>query len=309
VISELEQELTAEGVWSDQTQVAYETLYTKTVLAQSILGSKNTLKRMGASSLKEYHKLHYRKEHACLTVVTPLPTKEVMRRITSIDIPSRKGKISPTTSLPLLIPQEPLRRVCCIKTAAFTWELDFFFTFSKPKDVRESVALKLMSLVLFHSEISALFGEARKRGLVYMAYGVPMFYLGTSVYRVATNLSPAKADKFWSLFRRQIKKLMTEGLDAVFLEFCKAHFYYSRQVMLERYELYASKLVEKEFLRDAVFLPEEEIAALKSVTADDIIAMMHNVFGSDRRVVTIKGPDLTKKVETSFNKGGLFLDM
>ena len=308
VLSELDMELNQDGGWADQVQVAYETLFKGTVLEQSVLGSKRSLKNMSPHDLQLYHALHYHKERSCLALVTPLPPEDVMRRISKVQVPRSAtngyhgsprvvGNVNPS-----------LKTVKCIETTSSTWDLDFFFDFPKPKNVKEFVALKLMTLVLFHSELSALFGEARKKGLVYMAHGVPMSFLDTYIYRVVTNLAAEKAVRFWKIFRKQVKHLLDNGLDAVFLEFCKAHFYYSRQVLIERYDLYATRLVEKEFLKENTYLPDEEVAVLGSVTEKDILDMMRGVFSSPRRVVTVRGPQMTAKVEQAMNKDEAFLE-
>lgn len=306
VISELEQELTETGGWSDPLQVACETLFSGSVLAQSILGSKKTLRRIGPQQLLQYHRAHYHRGSACLAVVTPLPPEETLRRLAKVKAPGRALK----AHAPLPVP-EPPRGVALkgIEASTYTWDLDFFFHFQKPATVKELVATKVMSLVLFHSELSALFGEARKRGLVYMAHGAMMSFLGTHLYRVSTTLAPAKAQKFWNLFRTQVRRLCAGEIDAQFLNFCKAHFSYTRQVMREHYGLYLSRVVEKEFMREGAPLPEEEAEALASVGVAEIVAAARSVFSSPSRVVTVKGPDMERGGDQELRRQGAFSEV
>lgn len=309
VISELEQDLMGNGQWTDQVQVAYMELFAGTVLEQSVLGTKKSLKEIGVQELKTYHEALYRKDRACLCVVSQLPPERTLEMLKEVPIPG-ESKCTDIIS-PRVVPnlkEHSLAKVKCLETNAYTWDLDFFFPFPSPKDAKECVALRLLSLVFCHSELSFLFGEARRKGLVYTAYGMHLCYLNEYVYRVATNLAPAKADKFWKLFQKQIKKLNDEGIDPKFFAFCKEHFNYSRQVILEHPGHYMHRLVDVKFLKGAFMLPEEEVAVLETVSVEDVLAVMRKIFSGNRRTVTIKGPEANKRLENSLNRKGDFME-
>jgi hypothetical protein len=129
-------------------------------------------------------------------------------------------------------------------------------------------------------------------------------YLGADVYRGATNLAPNKVARFFKLFKKQIQKILNEGIDPVFWNYCTAHFSYTAQTALEKYDLYAHRLVENHFLKEDMLMPEDQLRYLPTVKPDDVVELLRIISTAPRQVITVKGPEATPEFEQELNSRG-----
>jgi zinc protease len=299
VKAEIEQDITPDGKWMDPALVASEVFYPNSPLAQPILGTKKTLRNISKEMLQHYHKTHYGVGNMCLAVVSTLPEHEMLERLKRClpEMPTAEKRLP----YPLAAYSEPLKAIRCIDAKNFAVEVNIFFGMPTPKTAKEAIAYLLMDAVLFHSEMSAIYGTARKKGLVYTSYGGLFSTLGHTAYNVATHIAGDKIPRFYDHMRLQIKRVLKEGIDAAFFQDCKNYFEYRRYMMSERPTYLMDTKVRREFLEDkVVWLPEEEMAALPLVSRDDVLAAIRQVFSSDRVVTVLKGNGMTKEMERRF---------
>lgn len=292
VLAELSQEFTAKGEWLDPEVIAHEELYRGSVLEQPILGSKKSLAKIGADELREYRNAHYTRNSVCLAVISPLPEREL--------IPLLEKSVPWLTEGPVRSPQpvrqREVRTVRRVETESFATDLDVYWVVEDPKTALEDVVWSLLSLTLFFSERSVLFGPARKKGIAYQVHGSIHGDLGHATYNLTTVLPPTKVDAFYSMVGKQIKKLLRTGLDLEFFSLCMNYLGYRQQIKRDKYLYLAERQVQKEFLGTKSWLLEDEIEALRLATPDMVLGALWQLVSSKSCVMVLKGAHLPDNI-------------
>lgn len=292
VLAELSQEFTNKGEWLDPEFIAHEELYRGSVLEQPILGTKKSLSKIGAAELREYRDAHYHRNSVCLAVVSPLPERDIVP-ILEMCVPwLPDGPVR----LPQPVRKREVRTVRRVETESFATQLNAYWVVEDSKTALEEVVWSLLSLTLFFSERSVLFGRARKKGMAYQVHGSIHADLGHATYSLQTMLPPSKLDAFYSMVGKQIKKLLRTGLDLEFFSLCMNYLGYRQQVKKDNYLYLAERQVQREFLSTRRWLLEDEIEALRFATPDMVLGALWQLVSSKSCVMVLKGAVLPDNI-------------
>jgi predicted Zn-dependent peptidase len=151
-------------------------------------------------------------------------------------------------------------------------------------------ALGVLNAALGGGMSSRLFQEVReKRGLAYSVYSFNSQLADTGVWGIYVGCLPAKADEVLAICREEIAKVVGSGLTEAELVRGKGQLRGSIVLGLEDPSSRMSRLGKSELVYTKLEPLEEILAAIESVTHDDIRAVAADVLTTPR-VLSVVGP-------------------
>jgi predicted Zn-dependent peptidase len=162
---------------------------------------------------------------------------------------------------------------------------------SYPLQHPDRYALQMLSTVLGTGMSSRLFLEVReRRGLAYYVFGLNQSYTDTGTLVAQAGVDLARADEAVSVIASEFRRLAEEKVPEDELE-------KSRALAKGRFVLQTESPnglilfgLRREVLEDGVIEPEELLAGLDAVTADDVQRVAQDVIGSNALRLAVIGP-------------------
>jgi len=296
ILSELAQDLDDDGNWQVSEVVALEHLFKGTKAEWGPIGYLDSVTNLTAEDLKNYHSTHYKTGQSCIVAVTSLPPEETIRRISKVAEDYAEQAANNITYKVDYEDISNVRAVLPVKAASSSLELGFMLPYPEHKFGNGGV--QLLVDLLFHSEFSLLFGEARKKGLAYFVGGTSQDILGRDVFNLNTIINEKNISKFCNTLTDQLDKVFQGDIKPSFFETIKKFRLYRCERLKENYQSYSDILENREFLGRNYSLPEDLIDQVKNISIDQIAELSAIIFKSTKAVVTIKGShsDKTKDV-------------
>jgi len=289
ILSELEQDLDDDGNWQDPDMVSFHHLFKDTNIEWGPIGLKESVENFTALDLKNYHSKHYKTGQTCITVISSLPPQDALKRLEDLSVNYTDSTFERIVSSISFDQISNVRTVIPIKSASQSLDITFHIPYQKPKGFADG-EVKIMSGLLFHSEMSLLFGETRKKGLAYSVGGNDCDIMGLNLYGLNININEENVKNFCKLFIQQINKLMSGEISTNFFNLVKKHRRYRCEKNKEQALHYANVIEDAVFLGRKSSLPEDLMHELKTTTIDMVAELSRTIFKSPKAVVTIKGP-------------------
>jgi predicted Zn-dependent peptidase len=162
---------------------------------------------------------------------------------------------------------------------------------SYPLQHPDRYALQMLSTVLGTGMSSRLFLEVReRRGLAYYVFGLNQSYTDTGTLVAQAGVDLARADEAVSVIASEFRRLAEEKVPEDELE-------KSRALAKGRFVLQTESPnglilfgLRREVLEDGVIEPEELLAGLDAVTAEDVQRVAQAVIGSNALRLAVIGP-------------------
>ncbi len=233
-----------------------------TDVANSIIGTRKSLKNIGHNEIVDYIKNQYVKDHIVVAVVGSFKEKELINQINNSFSSFAKKKTNRKACLPSVIPK---------------------YT-SKVRDVNQShIALGVPSIsmgdksyyaqavvndVLGGSMSSRLFQNIREeKGLAYSVYSAPITYQNNGFFLIYAGVSLGKESDAINGIADELKRLeiSIEELENV-KQRLKANYIFS----LERLENRMMRLGKQSLLLDRVYTDSQTMKEINAVTLDDV---------------------------------------
>jgi predicted Zn-dependent peptidase len=162
---------------------------------------------------------------------------------------------------------------------------------SYPLEHPDRYALQLLATVLGGGMSSRLFTEVReRRGLAYYVFGTNHSYTDTGSLYAQAGVDINRIDEAVSTIASEVKKIAAESIPADELEkarsFAKGRFV----LQLESPQGLIMFGLRKEVLEQRAPDPEEVLAGVSAVTADDVARVAHDVIADERLRLALIGP-------------------
>lgn len=273
-----------------------EVLYGDTPLGWDIIGTKENINRFKRADFMKYLQQHYIASNVVVGVAGNFDTEAMKKDITKVFKNIRTGK-STSFTLQKEKQKKPVVQVKFKKTDQTHLILGVrAFGFNHP----DKHALSVLSVILGGNMSSRLFIAVRERkGL---AYNVSTFtdlnedvgYLATQCGVEHKNLEET-VKTVLEEYVRISNELVPEKELSKAKEFIKG----SSVMHLESSDEVVSYLVDQELIKNEILLPEERLAHIDAVTAEDVLRVAKAIFVERNLNLAVIGPHKQmKKLES-----------
>jgi predicted Zn-dependent peptidase len=270
-------------------------------LGREVIGSVESVTALERDTIADFHHHHYRADDLVVAVVGPVDHDEVVGRVED-RFPSGRSEGLVTREPPA----DGLEAVTVIDRpgeqthVALGWR-------SLPAGHPDRYALAVANQVLGGGLSSRLFQEIReKRGLAYSVWSSPSPASDAGQYTAYAGTAPEQAVTVLELLDGEVARLVADGITADELEIAIGYLTGSLLLGLEDT---ASRLGRLGGLMSAlrrVVPVEEDVAALRSVTLDEVARVAADILGGPRSIAVV-GP-LDDTVEAALARMGQTAD-
>lgn len=159
------------------------------------------------------------------------------------------------------------------------------------KKHKDTPAIKLLANILGGAMSSRLFIEVReRRGLAYMVRASADAYEDVGVFQIRAGLDAARLTEAMEAIVSELKKIKEEGVDADELTAAKDNMEGSLKLQLENSSNRAEFVGRQELFYGEVKSPEEKMAEIMAVTAEDVKRVAGEVLNFKKMSVAAIGP-------------------
>lgn len=152
-------------------------------------------------------------------------------------------------------------------------------------------ALDIISVILGEGMSSRLFLELReKRALCYDVHSYASHYLDAGAFVVYAGVDPAKAAEATKALAGELSKVRADGITDEELHKAKELSKGRLLLRMEDTRSVSGWLGGQEMLNGAVRTPDEVVALIEAVTADDIRRVAASVFDQNQLALAVVGP-------------------
>jgi predicted Zn-dependent peptidase len=263
-----------------------EALWNGHPYGRSILGSRESVGGLGVDVLRELHRKRYRRGDVLVAAAGFLDHQEFVSQVEALF-----GAVEPEPSphVPEASLETPGNEVRITRDTAQTHIV--FGSRIPPRPHRARYPLVLLSAAFGGGMGSRLFQRIREElALAYTVYSFQSFYSQAGVSGVYVGTRPDWSERALEAVRDELRKISSQGLDAVELREVKDQV--KGQVML------SLESTQSRLFRLAGFplygLPyldlDDLLATIDGVTADEVQEAAELYFDPDRQVVVLLGP-------------------
>ena len=161
-------------------------------------------------------------------------------------------------------------------------------------DRRQRSALTIYSTLLGGSMGSRLFDEIREqRGLCYSVYAIDHSFSDVPILQLSAGLESGKVDEAYARMREIVDELRSDGPKAEEVERAKAYAAGRRVIGFENSGAVARYAAQQTILFGEDVDPDSEIAALDSVTFDEVVEVARGI-GEDLAVACVGPHDVAE---------------
>ena len=151
--------------------------------------------------------------------------------------------------------------------------------------------LQVLATVLGGGMSSRLFTEVReRRGLAYYVYGVNHSYTDTGSLHAQAGVDIERIDEAVTTIVDQLRRIVDEPVPAEELDKAKSFAKGRFVLQLENPQGLILFGLRREVLEGGAVEPDEVMAAIDAVTAEDVQRVAHEVLGSNALRLAVIGP-------------------
>jgi len=263
-------------------------LFPKSSLGAPVAGSVKSLGPMTPQDLRDYVASHYVPSRTVAVLVgrfDPAAATDILEAKLAA-LPRSRGRFG-TTGDPFAgtcVPEVVAKREVQQQQLALGYR-----TFGR-RDPRKYAA-SVFDAILGRGMSSRLFQELReKRGLSYDIASRMSFFSDAGMWTVTAGLDPKKAAKALETIDRELNRIRTKRVPASELrrvkEFLTGNFRLGHEKVISKMFFYGQTLLA--FGRPVD--PSEQVAGIRSVTADDVLSVANEILRPENRTVSTVVP-------------------
>jgi predicted Zn-dependent peptidase len=283
----------------DPHDVAHEAfasaVYGANPLARPIGGTPQTIRAVPRDAVWEHYRAHYRPETLIVTAAGNVDHEAVAHLVsealgrstwasTDDDVPRRRR----STDLTVALPVEAARRV--VERPVEQAQVILGCEGLRAMDARRH-ALGVLSTIVGGGMSSRLFQEIReRRGLAYSTYSFCMGHADAGCFGLFAGCGPAVADEVVELLGAEWDRLAAHGVDADELARAKGQISGGMVLGLEDSFSRMMRLGRAETLTGELPTPDELLARVQRVTADEVATLAEELASRPRHEVRVAPP-------------------
>ncbi|MBP6885840.1 MAG: insulinase family protein [Candidatus Pacebacteria bacterium] len=269
-----------------------ELLYGDQPAGWEVGGTEDTVKGMQSTDLRSWFDTHYVAANTIIAVAGNINADEVRAKVestfASIRTAERAGKLATidTQAAPAIITAK--KDVEQLYVSLGVRGFDMY------DDRRYPAAL--MAQILGGGMSSRLFDEVRqKRGLAYYVWAGNTNYTDSGYFEIGAGLNQQKAREGIEVILKEMQQIAADGVTTEELSRVKDQAEGRLAFTLESTSGVADEFGGSVLFYDAIHTPEEDIAKIKAVSADDIRDVAQTIFKDERLNMAVIGPDVNKE--------------
>ncbi len=269
----------------DRIHVALaEAVFPDHPLGREVIGSEDTVTGLSRDTIADFHHRHYRAEDLLVAVAGPVDHAAVVARVTDRFPRGRSdGLLARTPPADALVPVTAVDRPGEQTHVALGWR-------SLPAGHPDRYALAVANQVLGGGLSSRLFQEIReKRGLAYTVWSSPSPASDSGHFTAYAGTAPEQAATVLELLDGEVGRLVEDGITADERDIAVGYLSGSLVLGLEDTASRLGRLGGHMSTLGRVVPVDEDLAALRALTVDEVNAVARRVLGGPRSVATV-GP-------------------
>jgi predicted Zn-dependent peptidase len=258
-------------------------------VAEPVIGNAQVIERMSRGQIHGYYRRRYDPRRMVVAVAGGVAHADVVRWVRAGfggrlvpgggPLPPRRGPLlaDPGPGV-LVVPRDIEQAHLCVGVPAL------------PRDHPDRYALSVLSTAIGGGMSSRLFRLIREDyGLAYSCYSATSAYAGTGSLSVYAGCHPENLGTVAELISRELAAVAADGLTGDELPLAKGQICGSIVLGLEDSESRMSRVGKRLLVRDGYTALEDELAAIRSVTGDEVAALAARLL--DRPLsVAVVGP-------------------
>jgi predicted Zn-dependent peptidase len=265
-----------------------ETLWGAHPYGHSILGTRDTVRRLGVRALKELHGRTYHPPQLVVAAAGNVEHGRLLEVLSSTgwaDVPRGNGDLfgapDGQSEQPKLrhVEREGSQTHVVLGTTALRY--------ADP----QRYALVMLSMLLGGGMSSRLFQRVREElGLAYSVYTFQQFYANTGVHGVYVATAPDRARAAFDVIREELQQVAQHGLPAAEIETGKSQLKGQMTLSLESVGARMYRAAAVELYGEPYRSLDETLALVEAVTPDDIASVAHRFLAPEKQTVLSLGP-------------------
>ncbi len=277
-------------MYEDSPDEVVHDLFTQAILdghplGRNILGTSETVGRFSAEDLRDYLRQHYTPDNLVVAAAGNAEHAEVVAEVERHfrDFTGRRVKEGPprwaASPRPVLRNKETEQVHLCLGVEGL-----------RRNDPRK-YSLFTLDVILGGGMSSRLFQELREeRGLVYSTYSYHVCYQETGLFAIYAGMSPQNADQVVELVKEEFARVVADGVAGEELQRAKEQLKGSLVLSLESTASRMSRIAKSELFYERYDTPDELVAKVDAVTAQDVNALAKELLADDRITLAAIGP-------------------
>lgn len=254
-------------------------------LGRSILGLPETIDQITRDSIVNFLMQHYTPDNIVFAVAGNIQFDQVMA-IVQNRFAHLQGSVNYTyPEIPPIEPKTLLKYKdteqvhICIGTRGV------------PRKYPKKYAVFLLDSILGGSVSSRLFQKLREEeGLVYMTGSSHSLFIDTGVFTIYAGTSMKNYELVTMLIKAELQKIKKNLVGPEELARAKEQIKGNLLLSLESTCNRMSRIAKSEMFNDELLTPEESVARIEAVTANDILEIADELFDESKLITTAIGP-------------------
>lgn len=282
------------NMYHDNPMMLLEDVFEELVFGQNhplgwhIAGPKPVIAGMQRAAIVDYFHRHYFPRNMVLSIAGKFDPTQTMRRV--------KDSFGRVTHARRPSPFRPFRtaqlepRVTVHFRATEQVQLGLGFP-ALPYDHKDQPALSVLAVILGGNMSSRLFTRVREQeGLCYHISASRSPYQDTGTFFIRSGLDKGRIEPALTLILRVLRELLKDGVTEEEVAHGKEFLRGKLTLGLEDSEEIADFFAKQELLAKRVQSPTERLAAIKKVTAKDVMRVARSIFQPPKTNLALIGP-------------------
>jgi len=260
-------------------------LWTNHPLGMSILGTSDTVSRIGKENILSYIKQFYTPDRIIIAAAGNVAHDQVVDYFRPLFEPLEPSNTTPVRDAPLIH-----GGVSCHKK-----ELEQVHICLGGKGPHLSSDLRfagaLLNTILGGNMSSRLFQEIReKRGLAYSVYSFISPYIDTGMFGIYAGTDPQSVNRVLGVIHTEVEKILRGTISKGDIEAAKEHLMGSIMLGAESTDNRMMRLAKNEYVFGKHIRYHELVERIERVTLDEVAAVSWDTFRDGRVSLATLGP-------------------
>ncbi|HEX7118920.1 MAG TPA: pitrilysin family protein [Longimicrobiales bacterium] len=252
-----------------------------------ILGTRETVCRLGAEELRRLHERRYRRPNLIVAAAGNVRHDVLVERVEALFAGAPEG----AEAVPVPDAEPSAGRALRVERATAQTHIVLGAATFGHRDPRR-YALVLLSSAFGGGMSSRLFQRVREElGLAYTVYSFQSFYARAGIAGVYVGTRHEWADRAEEVLRAELGRIARDGLTAEELDDAKGQVKGQLVLSLESSGSRLQRLAGFGLYEEPFLTLDELMARVDAVTLDDIVGVAAEYFDPDRQVALRLGPE------------------